>query len=153
MKSVSLYILLLLTACDFVKIKSVNEPKTAQEALTLVGINYKLKTTLVYKNFQAGQDDYMELIFDLSKEDLNSFWNNSPFKNEKKVIYGDSKESDFPMTMLSLSKVSNKIWNDWQLAKTGIYSEINLPKGRYSKVFITKQDENTYRCYLVWYET
>ena len=153
MKLVSLYILLFLTACDFVKIESVNEPKTDQEALNLVGINYKLKTPLVYKNFQAGQDDYMELIFDLPKEDLNSFWNNSPFKNEKKVIYGDSKESDFPMTMLSLSKGSNKIWNDWQLAKKGIYSEVNLPQGRYSKVFITKQDENTYRCYLVWFET
>ena len=122
-------------------------------ALTLVGINYQLKSNLIYKNFQAGMDDYMELVFDIPKEEIEIFWSKSPFQNEKKELYGDSKESDFPMSMLNLTKGSNKTWNAWQSAKSGTFAHVRLTKGRVSKVFITDQDDQNYRCYLVWHET
>ena len=153
MKSILIIILFLFTSCDFVEVKSTNEPKTDQDAFKLVGITYQLKSSIVHKEFQAGMDDHMKLVFDLPKEDLEDFWEESPFTNEKKTIYGSTKESELPMTRLRLSKLGESIWTDWQKVTSGTYSEARLPKARFAKVFISPKDNKNYRCYLVWHET
>ena len=146
MKIILLTLLLLLSSCDdFVEVSSTNEPKTDQEALKLAGITYSQQYEFIDFEFIPGfQDDGMNIIFDIPKENLDWLWYHSPFEKDERIEINEGNQSIIRV------RGNSKKWEAVNNVKNGWFSETRHNHS-YSLILITEH-ENKYRCYLNWFE-
>ena len=130
---------------------SANEPKNDSAALALAGIHCLPAPKVVFRAYQAGLDDSMMLVFEIPRQDLDAFWEKTPFvDDERKVFPSPGRRSAGPM----LPDGDAPEWRKWKAVKNGIISTASLPDGKFVRIFVDLEDrEGMCRGYLFWHET
>ncbi|EDM25988.1 hypothetical protein LNTAR_19362 [Lentisphaera araneosa HTCC2155] len=148
MKTIFIILLALVSSCDFIEVTSTKEPKTEREALNLAGIIYDQEIEFIDFTYSPGfQDDGMEIVFDIPKENIKWFWYHSPFYEEEKIEYSVDNKDNIKFPIYG----NGKLWKEAENATSGLYSVARVNGNDYSKIFVTQKGK-IYRCYLKWIE-
>ena len=127
------------------EVSSAQEPKTDLAALKLCGITYNQEYEFIDFRFQAGMDDYMEIIFDIPEENLEWLWYHSEFSKAEKIELNEENKK----TILIDGKGDK--WKEIKNISKGWYSETRVNNHDYCRILVTHRD-NKYRCYINWNE-
>jgi len=99
-------------------------------------------------------DDNLRLVFDLPQDELDAFWQASPFSGSERELLQPHREGDGILDRPWLPDGTEPKWSGWKDAEQGWYAEADLPQARHVRIYVAvEKGKEKYRCYLIWHGT